>query len=200
MRHRLTPPAHRKLSTALIATAFLTALTVAQVMAQAPDSLSFQGKLTDTGGTPLNTTVSMTFKLYKNGSDVWTETQPSVQVTDGVFNVLLGSVTPLDTIAFDQPIELGIKVGTDDEITPRTPLAAGAFALGVRGMHAEMVENDLGRTYNIIGGWLNSVAPGVVGATIAGGISNLESASPAAAMIPADEPPPRQRSSLVFGV
>ncbi|MGA7306931.1 MAG: hypothetical protein WBW88_18830 [Rhodothermales bacterium] len=145
------------------------ALTVAQVMAQAPDSLSFQGKLTDTGGTPLNATVSMRFKLYKGGTNVWTETQPSVQVTDGVFNVLLGSVTPLDTIAFDQPIDLGIKVGTDDEITPRTPLTASAFSLGMRGMHAERVESFIWRGYNVVGGWKNKVAPGVVGATIAGG-------------------------------
>ena len=137
----------------------------------APDSVSFQGLLTNPGGTPINTTTSMTFKLYRNGSAVWTETQPAVVVTDGVFHVLLGSVTPLDTVAFNRPIDLGITVGADPEISPRTPLAAAPFALGMRGMYAVWAD-DLGgnKSYNVIGGAPNnSVAAGVVGATISGG-------------------------------
>ena len=90
----------------------------------APDLLSFQGRLADSTGAALDTTVGMTFKLYKDGSAVWTEVHASVTVTDGIFNVLLGGTTPLDTMAFNAPLELGIAVGMDTEISPRTPLAA----------------------------------------------------------------------------
>jgi len=136
----------------------------------APDSVSFQGLLTNPGGTPINTTTSMTFNLYKNGTVVWTEVQPAVVVTDGVFNVLLGSVTPLDTVAFNQPIDLGITVGADPEISPRTPLASAPFALGMRGMYAFWADDGPNEGYNVIGGAPNnSVVAGSVGATISGG-------------------------------
>ncbi|HEY5564745.1 MAG TPA: hypothetical protein VIL33_04080, partial [Rhodothermia bacterium] len=52
----------------------LPVLSATDILAQAPDSVSFEGMLTDAGGTPLDTTVSMTFKLYKDATAVWTET------------------------------------------------------------------------------------------------------------------------------
>ncbi|HEX9660337.1 MAG TPA: hypothetical protein VGA18_08550, partial [Rhodothermales bacterium] len=153
-----------------LVTTLIAVIGAGTVAAQAPGTISFQGKLTDTGGAPTNATVPMTFTLYKGSTDVWSETQPSVQVTDGVFNVLLGSVTPLDTVAFSQPIDLGITVGGDSEITPRTPLVASAFSLGMRGLYATQVESGAIEAVNVIGGSeYNSVAPDVVGATIAGG-------------------------------
>ena len=136
----------------------------------APDSVSFQGFVTDPSGTPLDTTVGMTFKLYKDATAVWEEEQPAVVVTDGVLNVLLGSVTPLDGVAFNQSIDLGIKVGADPEINPRTPLASAPFALGMRGMHAVWTVEGTSESLNVIGGAPNnSVGAGVVGATISGG-------------------------------
>ena len=148
-----------------------TGLSTHDARAQgAPDSVSFQGFLTNPGGSPLDSTVSITFKLYKNGTAVWTETQPSVNVMDGLLNVLLGSVTPLDTVAFNQPMELGIKVGDDPETAPRTPLGATAFALGMRGMYAVWRQIPGAVSYNIVGGAPNnSVANDISGATISGG-------------------------------
>jgi len=147
--------------------------TARRALAQAPDSISFQGFVTNPGGTPLNGTEVMKFKLYKNGTAVWTETHPSVTVTDGIFDVLLGSVTPLRTVAFDQPVELGITLGTepeDPEVVPRTPLAAAPFALGMRGVYAVWADNTIMKGFNIIGGAANnSVDEGVAGATISGG-------------------------------
>jgi len=138
--------------------------------ATVPDSLSFQG-VVDSAGTPLNGDVPMTFKLYKNGTEVWTETQPSVEVVDGVFNVLLGSVTPLGTVAFNEMMELGVTVDGDPEIAPRTPLTAGAFALGMRGMYAVWATSGVSHEgFNIIGGAPNnSMAADVIGGTIGGG-------------------------------
>jgi len=138
----------------------------------APDSLSFQGYLTDDVGDPVTGFPNLTFKLYKNGTQVWSQTKNSVAVADGLFDVVLGGVgaASLDTVAFDQPIELGITVGTDPEISPRTTLAASAYALGIRGLHAVAASDGSSHAPNLIGGASNNfVAAGVVGATIGGG-------------------------------
>ena len=61
-----------------------------------PGLISYQGTLTDTSGTALDTPVTMTFTIYTDstgGSAVWTETQPIVEVNDGLFNVLLGHMS-----------------------------------------------------------------------------------------------------------
>jgi len=141
------------------------------VNAQAPDSLSFQGFLTDSLGNPIDSAgVGMTFKLYKGGVAVWTEAQ-SVDVVGGVFNVLLGEVTDLSTLAFDQPMDLGIKLDNEaSEISPRTPLAAAAFAKALPGLYTFYRGNANHRSYNVIGGGaINVLGAGVIGATIGGG-------------------------------
>lgn len=95
-----------------------------------PHTVGYQGLLTSAGGTPINATVPMTFRLYaaaSGGTPLYTETQ-SVVVTDGAFNALIGSVTAL-TLPFDVQYYLGIAVGADPEMTPRQPLAAAAYAI-----------------------------------------------------------------------
>ena len=151
--------------TAFLASLLLSIAVMAPAFSQAPDPISFQGKLTDSNGNPINQNgLSMTFRMYKNLSVIWTETQ-SVDVVDGVFNVYLGAVTALDTVAFDQPITLGIKVqGQATEMSPRTPLAAAAYALGMRGLYAVQADNGTWSSYNVIGGASNNiVGAGVVG-------------------------------------
>jgi len=41
----------------------------------------------------------------------------------GVYNILLGSITPLGLL-FNAPYYLGIQVGTDPEMTPRLALSS----------------------------------------------------------------------------
>ncbi len=66
---------------------FVTVMAISSlcssVHAQAPHSLSFQGFLTDSLGLPINNPgVSITFKLYDGLSEIWSETQPSVEVEE----------------------------------------------------------------------------------------------------------------------
>ncbi|MFV1981111.1 MAG: tail fiber domain-containing protein [Rhodothermia bacterium] len=141
------------------------------VIAQAPDSLSFQGFLTDTLGNPIDSSgVGMTFTLYKDGVVVWTEPQ-TVDVSNGVFNVLLGEVTDLSTLAFDQPMDLGIKLDDEaSEISPRTPLASAAFAKALPGLYTFYRGNLNYKGYNVVGGLeSNVVGAGVTGTVIGGG-------------------------------
>jgi hypothetical protein len=62
-----------------------------------PRLIHYQGKLTDLAGIPITGTRSMMFKLYSGTSSYWNETQ-TVSVNRGIFNVLLGSATPISTV------------------------------------------------------------------------------------------------------
>jgi hypothetical protein len=96
-----------------------------------PPVLNHQGMLTDAAGTPLAGDFSITFRLYEvieNGTPIWSEMQ-LVPVAGGVFNVYLGSVTPLDDELFvGQEIYLGVTVESDSEMTPRLRLGSVLYA------------------------------------------------------------------------
>ena len=138
-----------------------------------PDSISFQGHITDDMDNPINGPTNLTFKLYKGPQLVWTQTKIGVPVTDGRFSVILGGpgTASLDSVAFDQPIDLGITIDTDAETSPRIPLTAAPFALGMRGLYAVEKSSISGSVaLNLVGGAENNfVAATAVGATIGGG-------------------------------
>lgn len=96
--------------------------------------INFQGKLTNTNGTNVTDgTYSIVFSIYSassGGSAIWTETQGSVSVTDGIFQVALGSVSSLPgSVDFNSSsLYLGITVGADAEMTPRIRLTASPYS------------------------------------------------------------------------
>jgi len=79
----------------------------------------------------------MIFRLYATltgGAPLWEEQwtgSNSVRVSDGLFNVMLGSLTPIQqsVIAGHDQLWLGITVGTDDEMQPRVQLGSVPFAV-----------------------------------------------------------------------
>jgi len=87
--------------------------------AAVPQKVSYQGYLTDSGGNPVNGPVSIVFYIYNvnaGGAALWSETQ-SVAVNNGIYSVILGSVTPIN-LQFNEQYYLGVKVGADAEMTP----------------------------------------------------------------------------------
>ncbi len=109
-----------------------------------PQTLSYQGVLTDAGGAAVaDGTYAMTFRLYDTpveGTSLWTESL-SVAVTRGVFSVILGAVEPLE-LPFDVPYWLGITVGEGPELVPRTELMASAYSLNARTVADSAVTGD----------------------------------------------------------
>lgn len=99
-------------------------------------TLAYQGRLATSSGQPLTQTVNMSFRLYNaasGGTSLWTEQwtgASSVQVSDGLFNVMLGSLTPIPqtVLTGNSNLFLGITVGTDGEMTPRVQLGSVPFA------------------------------------------------------------------------
>ncbi len=110
----------------------VAALAVSSAAVQVPQMINYQGKLTKPGTCSLDTTVSMTFAIYDDstgGSALWNETHSAVVVQEGIFNVLLGSVTLIPDSALDGSVQyLGIKVGSDSEMTPRKPIVSVGYA------------------------------------------------------------------------
>jgi hypothetical protein len=99
------------------------------------ERISFQGVLQDSNAEPVpDGDYDLTFRLYtapSGDSAFWTEDRTGVNaiaVTDGVFNVLLGSISSLSGVAFDDQYFLGITVGSDSEILPRTEILAVPYA------------------------------------------------------------------------
>jgi len=95
-----------------------------------PRVLRFQGTLEDNAGVRLNGTFEMLFSIYdteSGGVPLWQEAQ-DITVENGLLDAELGSVSPID-MAFDRHCWLGIKVGQDDEITPRFRLTTFPYAI-----------------------------------------------------------------------
>lgn len=107
-----------------------------QLNAQVPQLINYQGKL-DSAGTPLDGTRNLTFKIYKvatGGTALWSELQNNVQITNGIFSVLLGSAAAFATAT--EPLftgigerYIGITVGTGTEMEPRFRITSVAYSL-----------------------------------------------------------------------
>lgn len=96
-----------------------------------PNLISYQGFLNDSQGQPVTNTLSMTFKIYDaetGGNELWSEAQ-SVQVSNGEFNVQLGTVQALTSTVFQtDTLYLGVSVGADPEMVPRQRITSGGYA------------------------------------------------------------------------
>jgi hypothetical protein len=99
-------------------------------------TLVIQGSVQNSSGAPVsNGTYSMTFRLYETesgGTPIWSETQPAVAVTGGLYNISLGSVSPL-TAPFSTVYYLGISIGTGAELIPRARLTSSPYAMSLLG-------------------------------------------------------------------
>lgn len=107
-------------------------VAAAPARAAVPQTIAFQGFLTDDGGLPIDGVVKLEVAIYaaaSGGTALWSETHNAVPVSKGVFAIALGSVTPLTAAAArTSPRFLGLSV--DDALPlPRTELRAAPFAL-----------------------------------------------------------------------
>lgn len=115
----------------LFAAVVLIALSVGLVFSEVPQLINYQGLLADGSGNPINGTRSIQFSIYDaatGGTALWTEDQ-TVTVSDGLFSVLLGSVTPLPYDLFKGGERyLALKVGGDPEMSPRKRLVSVGYS------------------------------------------------------------------------
>lgn len=103
-------------------------------LGQIPQTLSYQGVLTDAKGNPLpDGQYKLTFSLFEaseSGLPLWSEIQ-TVPVINGTFKASLGEVNPLN-LSFDSPYWLGFSIGDGEEMKPRLELTASPYSLTAR--------------------------------------------------------------------
>ncbi|MEW5702235.1 MAG: hypothetical protein AB1792_08405 [Candidatus Zixiibacteriota bacterium] len=123
----------RKSSWVLLAV-FLV-LGAASLAAAFPHVINYQGILRDAAGKVVaDGPHSVTFRFYNDqaaGNKLWEETQ-SITTKSGLFNALLGSTIEIPDTAFANDSWLGIVVGTDPEMAPRTRVASVGYAYQAR--------------------------------------------------------------------
>lgn len=100
--------------------------------AQVPALLPVQGTLTDAEGTPLAGRVPLRVALYdvaSGGSPFHLEVV-DVTADEGRFSFYVGATSPLDITAFRtrSTVYLGIAVGADQEMAPRTQIGSVPYA------------------------------------------------------------------------
>jgi hypothetical protein len=108
-----------------------------------PWYMNYQGVLKDSSGNPLTGQYDLTFTIYRYEQGVgyastWSETHNDVQLTNGLFNVALGTEgNPLSGNTFtgmgvngtwDGDLALGISVDGGAELSPRVSLGSVPYA------------------------------------------------------------------------
>ena len=106
-----------------------------RAFADVPGKMNYQGKLTNAaGGLVADGSYGMTFGLFDaltGGAELWSEAHGSVQVTNGLFNVILGSASDL-TSTFQGNDSLYIEVAVGGEtLSPRQEMVSVGYALEV---------------------------------------------------------------------
>ena len=96
-----------------------------------PGHINYQGYLTDDVGNPINDTLSITFSIYTastGGTELWNEVQ-NMSVEDGLFNVVLGTLTPIPPDVFQTGESRWLELAVEAQILlPRTEITSVGYA------------------------------------------------------------------------
>lgn len=94
-----------------------------------PRTIAYQGKITNDEGVGVNDTLPVVFHLFSTstgGTALWTETHPDVPIVKGLFDVRLGSLTPLN-LPFDNAYYLQLTVD-GHVMLPRIPFGMSPYS------------------------------------------------------------------------
>lgn len=124
-----------------------------------PWHVNYQGYLTDDAGVPVNDTLDMTFGIWDasvSGTELWSEDQ-TLPVEDGLFNVVLGSITPIPQTVFQSGqtrwLELTVELQT---LSPRTEITSVSYAY--RAVNSDSADNA--SQSDMVDGFHASATPG----------------------------------------
>lgn len=114
------------------------------IAAEAPAMMNYQGRLVENGQLINSNGLAMQLTLYDSpsGSNVVYQETDTVTVVDGLYTTTIGdnqsfgsAASLLDALnTLGTNAWLGIKFGSDQELTPRERLMAAPFALRLRGV------------------------------------------------------------------
>lgn len=107
-------------------------LSPGAVAALVDDVVQVQGRLTAPNGFPLNGNQTMTVSIYdvSVGGTARCADSDTVNVSDGLFTMAMDFCTP--SVFNGDQLWMGIKVGTDPEMTPRQAIYSVPYAWALR--------------------------------------------------------------------
>jgi len=117
----------------------LLLIAVNTATAQIPNQISWQGVLQDSQGELLNGNYDLTVKIYDvatGGTALWSETHNGLAITDGLVNLMLGSINDLN-VSFDSQYWLEITIGEG------TPLSRIMLTSVPYSMYAKTAPNEI---------------------------------------------------------
>src|SRR3989344_4444674 len=157
---------------ALILVIFPVVLALAILVSAIPQTFNINGKLTDSNGVALSGTYTFNFSIYNvatGGTYLWNSGAMSVTTdSNGIYHVILNNVN----LNFSEQYFLGIKVGTDAEMTPRLNLTSSPYAymaqnVSVGGIIFDSNIDAGARNFTTTGtgffGWLGSLTSRISG-------------------------------------
>jgi len=101
----------------------------------APKMIHYQAMLENSNGDPVTTQTQVTFRIYDAATSkaiLWEETRMVSPDESGMFSISLGETEPVNEDVFSAAERwLGITVGTDSELTPRTRLVSSPYSMRV---------------------------------------------------------------------
>ena len=111
-----------------------------------PMLINYQAKLVDDSNNLITGTVSVTFRLYDaidGGSELWNETHSSIQSSEGIISVLLGSVTTFASNVFiGSSSFLETEVSGYGILDPRQQLTSVPYAIRAENTLSLMYYSD----------------------------------------------------------
>ncbi len=103
------------------------------------NTLHYQARLMNKSGNIVsNGYYTVSFSLYtqsSGGSSFWSETH-TLYATRGYVDAQLGSITPLNTDFSGSDYYLGVRIGSDSEMTPRKQLGSAPWSLNASNSQA----------------------------------------------------------------
>lgn len=143
-------------------------------MATVPPNVTEQGRLFAADGSPVNGSVMLVFSAYSDDTTttaLWTETD-TVMVDDGYFSVQLGKTTAFPSTLWNGTTRfIGLKVGSDAEMTPRQEVVSVPYAIlandAVGDIHPNSITVGGTQIIDSLGNWVGpaSTLTGPRGAT-----------------------------------
>lgn len=114
---------------------------------------NYQGLIRDASLNPVNGVHNLTVRIFADstgGLPVWQETHNAVTITDGIFRIELGSVTPLSLETFTDPQSapgldhrfLEIEVQGDSPISPRTRLVSSPYSVAAARVSGDVITDE----------------------------------------------------------
>ena len=125
------------------------------ILSTVPKTLNYQGKLLDSEGVGVNSTLDITFRLYTSesgGTEIWEQTISDVVISRGLFSVELADFP--EEVNFSEQYYLEIQAGAEI-LSPREKLTSSPYSIragnvdrAVQSLHTS--ENPLERTGRLV--------------------------------------------------